>query len=221
MTESQYIGKNVKVNYLKGCEVIGVSYQYLYKIFNNKNVDSDYLIQLSKILNVPISVFFGEQENRSNAELLETIDKLNETIRSLKYKLFITQTTCSNIQGFYSRKFRGIDESLIKQITENNNFQLVDELTKAALEVIQKIESDPDKLKDYQELLKKVAPLYDPSDIERTFDITMKHPDKEIILTSPERDNSNTLAFIDKDKKTKYKIVRGSRGKSQTKNKPI
>ena len=164
MTEKQHIGQNVKriisaskFSSKEIAEKIGVSYQYLYKIYNNKNVDSDYLIQLSEILEVPISVFFGELHSKLNTELLESIEKLNDYIKALKRKLYIIESTNYSIKGFYLSKFKTLNESIIKEIESNSQYIAINSLILAALDAILNLDKDPDKLIEYSELLRRIT----------------------------------------------------------------
>ena len=185
MAEKQHIGQNVKriisaskFSSKEIAEKIGVSYQYLYKIYNNKNVDSDYLIQLSEILEVPISVFFGELHSKLNSELLGSIEKLTENIKSLNYKMFIIQNTCMNIMSLYERQLINLNESTLINVVKDKQFKQTDQLIRLALDVIFNIDSNPDKLNEYHELLKKVVPQYDPTYLDRLYNLSLKFPSR-------------------------------------------
>ncbi len=164
MTEKQHIGNNVKriiseskYSSKEIAEKIGVSYQYLYKIYNNKNVDSEYLIQLAQILDVPISVFFGELHSKLNTELLESIEKLHEYIKSLKHKLYIIESINFGIKGFYISKFKTLNDSTIKEIESNTQYMAIDSLIHAGLDAILNMDKDPDKLTEYYSLLRRIT----------------------------------------------------------------
>lgn len=78
----QHVGKNIKsiiaekkISAKDIAIQLDISYQHLYRIFASESVESRYLISLSEILKVPISLFFGISTALEDKVEFETLKK--------------------------------------------------------------------------------------------------------------------------------------------------
>jgi len=127
---------------------LGISYQYLFKIFNSENVDTKYLFQLAEILNIPVTSFFSEGNS-------ENVSELNEQIKNLKHKNYIIETIARDIQRMLINK--ASEDSLMLEKTtpetiaeKNIRDDKFEELLSAAVEAIVYFDKKPDTLTAYR-----------------------------------------------------------------------
>ena len=93
------IGKNIKtvidasgMSYSQVADMLDITYQYLFKIFNKDSVETRYLFEIAKILNIPVVKFFeGEPGGISPVinvnDLQLKIEKLTKRVNELEKSL--------------------------------------------------------------------------------------------------------------------------------------
>jgi transcriptional regulator with XRE-family HTH domain len=112
---------------------MGTTYQNLYKIFGKESIDSRHLINLSKVLGIPVSHFFEEE---SRDDLINEIKSLrillqskDETIAQLQNqnsilnKLVIANDEVIRKQGEIDRLMKRIGRPDMKIDPSNPNFE--------------------------------------------------------------------------------------------------
>lgn len=133
----EHIGNNIKSIIFKSIysakdisEKLGVSYQYLYKIFNSENVDTKYLFKLAEILDIPVTAFFPEESaNWNNKELISEVTRLDirnqDLMLNIKHLDDIIRTKRSLLRLIYENLKNTEDDGfnqIIKAINDSEKF---------------------------------------------------------------------------------------------------
>ena len=122
----EHIGNRIK-NFIEGSKLSSVevakqmntSYQNLYRIFNRESVETRYLFELSKILNIPVTSFFENETGKKFTQIdVENLRKENEELNRKIDKLELEKDNLNLLIEFI-KKENLIDSGKI--ISRNNN----------------------------------------------------------------------------------------------------
>ena len=117
-------------------EKLGITYQYLFKIFSKESVETSYLFKIANILNISVTDFFedepggktpvidAEKLKSENLTLKRRVDELDE---QLKDKRFMLQVYEKGMMKFFHSlllRFAQIDENTydVREIMELVDF---------------------------------------------------------------------------------------------------
>ncbi len=134
-------------------EKIDMSKAGIYLALDKKRLSVDTLEKIAEALEVPVNVFFGEEDSESSK-------KLNDEIKSLKQKNYIIETIARDMQRILLDKIL-LDIKMLEKTTKEtpeekeireSNFE---NLLSAAVEAILNFYKKPETLSAYREKLFK------------------------------------------------------------------
>jgi transcriptional regulator with XRE-family HTH domain len=162
-------------------EKLDVSRNTIYNIFKNKHpVDVDLLKKISIVLQVPITVFFTEENIVINQEETDKkLKALEDQIKALKRKLHIIESTVYSIKAFYENQLVKLDKETMVTIWQDENFQKQNFNIKYGLEAMLAIDKDPDLMEKYRDWLIFQVGGYDHTEQMAIIENLIKNPDQD------------------------------------------
>jgi len=112
------IGKKIKslieesgLKYADISQQLGISYQNLNRILNKESVETRYLFEIAKILNIPVISFFEDEPGGKMPyfdvdKILKENEKLKEMIEEKDHKISDLKFTASYIKSYYEYNIR-------------------------------------------------------------------------------------------------------------------
>jgi len=162
-------------------EKLDVSRNTIYNFLNKKYpIDVDLLQKISIVLQVPITVFFTDENIVINQEETDKkLKALENQIKVLIRKLHSIESVVYTIKNFYNIQLIKLDKTTLEKIFQDENFNRQHGNIKEGLEAVLSIEKDPDLIEDYLHIIIKQLGGYDHTEQMGIIENLIKNPDQD------------------------------------------